>query len=205
MLLNRIERALMNNPVRAAVQRHLEVRWLKELGGAMQGGIALEVGCGRGIGTKLILEEFGADRVDAFDLDPQMVELARKRLGAESRRVRLWVGDVEHIDAPDDHYDAVFEFGSIHHVLRWRDAVTEVHRVIKPGGRFYAEEVLDRFILNPLVRRVLEHPLEDRFDARGFADALVARGFDVTSTRELGGMFAWFVATKLASPSSRRV
>lgn len=38
----------MNNPVRAAVQRHLEVRWLKELGGPMQGGIALEVGCGRG-------------------------------------------------------------------------------------------------------------------------------------------------------------
>lgn len=48
MLLNRTERALMNNPVRAAVQRHLEVRWLKELGGPMQGGIALEVGCGRG-------------------------------------------------------------------------------------------------------------------------------------------------------------
>ncbi len=43
MLLNRIENALMNNAARAFVQRHLEVRTLKSLGGPMQGGIALEV------------------------------------------------------------------------------------------------------------------------------------------------------------------
>ena len=41
MLLNRFEKALMNNPVRAAVQRRVEARWLLALGGRMAGGRAL--------------------------------------------------------------------------------------------------------------------------------------------------------------------
>ena len=198
MLLNGIEKALMNNPLRAAVQRHIEVRQLKRMGGSVPGGLALEVGCGRGTGTKLILDEFDLDRVDAFDLDPHMIGLAHKRLGAESR-LRFWVGDVERIQALDNRYDAVFDFGILHHVARWRNAVSEIHRVLKPGGRFYAEEVLDRFILNPLVRRLLDHPLENRFNARGFAEALAGQGFEVTSIREIGGIFAWFVARKPAT------
>lgn len=65
----------MNNPTRAALQRHVEVRCLKQLGGVLRGGKVPEIGCGRGIGTRLILDEFGAEHVDAFDLDPEMVEL----------------------------------------------------------------------------------------------------------------------------------
>lgn len=196
MLVNMVEKALMNNPVRAAVQRHLEVRWLKQMGGQVEGGRVLEIGCGRGVGTKLILDEFGVERVDAFDLDPHMVELARQRLRSELHRVRLWVGDAEQIDAPDNHYDAVFDFGIIHHCPDWQKAIAEVQRVLKPDGRFFAEEVLDRFILNPLVRTVLDHPLKNRFGAAAFANGLTAHGFNVVATRQLGGMFAWFVATK---------
>ena len=48
MLLNRFEYRLMNNPLRAALQRHCEARRLLTMGGAMNGGVALEIGCGRG-------------------------------------------------------------------------------------------------------------------------------------------------------------
>jgi SAM-dependent methyltransferase len=82
VLLNRLEYALMNNPVRAGLQRHVEARRLLRMGGPMHGGRALEIGCGRGVGTELILDMFGAERVDAFDLDPRMVALARQRPGA---------------------------------------------------------------------------------------------------------------------------
>jgi hypothetical protein len=47
------ELALMSNPVRALVQRHVEVPRLLRLGGRMTGGRALEIGCGRGAGTGL--------------------------------------------------------------------------------------------------------------------------------------------------------
>ena len=199
MLLNPIETALMNNPLRAAIQRRFEAERLVALGGRMEGGSALEVGCGRGIGLELILDRFGASQVDAFDLDPHMVELAGQRLRRRGGRVRLWVGDVTAIAAPDASYDAVFDFGIVHHVPRWRDALREIHRVLRPGGRLCAEEVFERFITNPLWRWLLEHPQTDRFDHDRFREALVEAGFRVVATRTLWDRFGWFVADREAA------
>lgn len=196
MLMNRIEKAMMNNPVRAALQRHFEAPRLRAMGGRTPGARVLEVGCGRGVGTGLILDLFHAEHVDAFDLDPEMVALAKKRLAPRGARVRLWTGDVTRIEAPDEAYDAVFDFGIIHHVPAWRDALREVHRVLRPGGRFYAEEVLARFIGHPVWRRLLEHPQHDRFDRNTFHAALDDQGFRVVASKELFGQFAWFVADK---------
>ena len=196
MLLNAIEKAMMNNPVRAALQRHFEARRLLAMGGPVRGGRALEIGCGRGVGTELVLDVFGAARVDAFDLDPDMVERAHRRLIPRGDRVKLWVGDATSIDAPDGKYDAVFDFGIVHHVPRWRDALREVHRVLRPGGRFYAEEVLVAFIHHPLWARLLDHPMEDRFDAPTFRGALEENGLRVLDQRALFDQAAWWVAEK---------
>lgn len=196
MLLNQIEKALMNNPVRAAIQRRFEARRLVEMGGKMAGGRALEIGCGRGVGAELILSQFGADRVDAFDLDPDMVRRAGDRLARHGERVRLWTGDAERIDATDGTYDAVFDFGIVHHIPAWRGALREVHRVLRPGGRFYAEEVLRAFIAHPVWRRLLDHPQEDRFDHLEFLDALRRAGFQVIDAQKLGSWFGWYVAQK---------
>ena len=73
MLLNRLEYTLMNLPLRAVIQRRFEATQLLRLGGAMPGGVALEIGCGTGVGTELILDLFGAETVAAFDLDPRMI------------------------------------------------------------------------------------------------------------------------------------
>ena len=196
MIMNRVEFALMNNPLRAAIQRRFEAPRLLRMGGAMDGGRALEVGCGRGVGTELILDLFGADHVDAFDLDPRMVERARRRLARCGDRVRIWVGDASAISAADETYDAAFDFGIIHHVPGWRTALAEVQRVLKPGGRFYGEEVLRPFISHPVTRRLLEHPQHDRFDAAEFSSALASAGLEHVVTEELWDAFAWFSARK---------
>ena len=197
MLLNRIEYALMNNPLRAAIQRHVEAPRLLRMAGPLQGGTALEIGCGRGVGAELILDLFGADTVHGFDLDPRMVTLARRRLAPRGRRASFWLGDATSIAAPDASYDAVFDFGIIHHVRRWRLAIAEVHRVLRPGGRFYAEEVL-----RPLIQRarhILAHPQDDRFDAAAFRTALAEAGFEWVRSKEVGRSFAWFVAVRQAA------
>ena len=196
MLLNRAEYALMNNPVRASVQRRFEAPRLLRMGGRLPGGRALEIGCGRGVGTELILGVFGATAVDAFDLDARMIARARARLAAHGARARFWVGDAAAISAPDAAYEAVFDFGIIHHVPEWRRAIAEVHRVLKPGGRFYAEEVLGRFITHPIVRSLFDHPQADRFSAADFAGGLEAAGLVRVATKELWESFAWFVARK---------
>ena len=201
MRLNRVEYTMMNNPLRASIQRRFEARRLLRMGGPLGGGAALEIGCGRGVGTQLIFEVFGADRVDGFDLDPRMAAQARRRVARYGDRARIWVGDATAIAAPDASYDAVFDFGIIHHIPRWRDALAEVRRVLKPGGRFYAEEILSDFIHNAVVRRLLDHPLEDRFDAATFSAALAEHGLTPLESSAFGGWVAWVVAAKAASAS----
>lgn len=196
MLLNRAEYLLMNNPLRAAVQRRFEARRLLELGGSCAGAAALELGCGRGVGAELILDRFGAVSVDAFDLDPRMVAVARGRL-RHRRRVRLWVGSAAALPVADESYDAVFDFGIVHHVHDWRRALAEAARVLRPGGRFYGEEVLERFIRG--TRWLLEHPRRDRFDARRLHAAIEESGLSLVGWREQWGLMAWFAARKPAA------
>lgn len=177
MLLNRVEKALMNNPLRAALQRRYEAPLLERLGGRLPDKRVLEIGCGCGIGTEIILRRFGASEVHAFDLDPDMVERARRRLAhAASGRVKLWVGDATRIATPDAAYDAVFDFGIIHHVPAWRAAVSEVRRVLKPGGQFFFEEVTRHALERWSYRAFLVHPAEDRFSAEDFVAELERQG-----------------------------
>ncbi len=193
MKLNRIEKALMNNPFRAALQRRYEAPLLERLGGRVEGLHVLEVGCGRGVGTEIILERFGAASVDAFDLDPDMVERARLRLSRCPRtRVRLSVGDAETIGAPTASYDAVFDFGIVHHVPRWRQAVAEIARVLRPGGRFFFEEVTSHALARWAYRAFLEHPKHDRFSATQFVVELESQGIEVGS-RFVSRFFGDFV------------
>jgi ubiquinone/menaquinone biosynthesis C-methylase UbiE len=196
MKLNTVEFHLMNNPVRAWCQRTLEAGHLLALGGRVDGAHALEIGCGRGIGTEIVFERFGAAEVRAFDLDPRMVALAQHRLARFGERVRVTEGDAEHIAEPDASFDAVFDFGIVHHVPDWRRALAEVFRVLRPGGRFFCEEVYPRLISHPLAKRLLRHPETDRFDHAGLLTGLDEAGF-----RRLGdecwlGTVGWVVADR---------
>ena len=182
MKLNKIEKALMNNPLRAFSQRHHEARIFEKFGGKTSGQKVLEIGCGQGVGTEIILDRFGAREVDAFDLDPDMVERARERLARFPQgTLNLCTGDASKIAAPDNNYDAVFDFGIIHHVPVWQDAVKEVARVLKPGGKFYFEEVTKAALDSRLYRTLFVHPSENRFSAAQFIDELDKSGIQVGS------------------------
>jgi ubiquinone/menaquinone biosynthesis C-methylase UbiE len=139
----------MNNAARSLGQ-HYAASWLQRLGGRIEGGRALEVGCGRGVGVQIILERFGAAAVEALDLDPKMIERARRRLAPYgSGRVQLSVGNVTSLEARNATFDAVFDFGAIHLEPNWRKAVAEVRRVLKPGGKFFFEWVTSSVLRLP--------------------------------------------------------
>ena len=173
----------MNNPVRALVQRRHEAALMERLGGRVEGCRVLEVGCGRGVGTEIIFKRFGARAVHAFDLDPDMVARARRRLSAyPPGRLRLFVGDAAAIDAEDESFDAVFDFGIIHHVPDWRRAVAEVARVLRPGGLFFFEEVTGQALGRWFYRTFLEHPPAEYWFGRAeFVTELERRGVGVGS------------------------
>lgn len=197
MKLNFFERAFIDSPLRLLLQRHFEARRLLTLGGPMKGGVALEVGCGPGGGIEVIRDRFGADAVEAFDLDAKMITRTRERLPAQSPPPALWTGNVRAIPARDNRYDAVFNFGAIHHVVHWRSAISEIHRVLKPGGRFYCEEILSRWITHPVWGRLMEHPRIDRFDTTAFIGALSKCGFTVKTHQQSADLYLWAIADKV--------
>lgn len=164
MKLNFVERLLVNNNARALVQRFYEGPLLRRLGGEIKGGIALEIGCGRGAGIEVILQQFRARHVCGVDLDPLQIERARKRL--QSRHVGRFTlihGDAERLAFEDSSFDAVFDFGVLHHVPDWQAGIAEIHRVLKPGGTFFFEEVTKAALERWIYRRFLKHPSRNRF------------------------------------------
>lgn len=170
----------MNNPVRELLQRRYEAPLLKRLGGRTEGQRVLEIGCGRGVGTEIIFKSFGAREVHAFDIDPDMVEQARNRLSSyPADRLRLYVGDAAAIGEEAESFDAVFDFGIIHHVPEWPRAIAEVARVLKAGGRFFFEEVTTHALSRWSYRTFLKHPTENRFSAVRFVAELEQQGIDV--------------------------
>jgi ubiquinone/menaquinone biosynthesis C-methylase UbiE len=182
MLMNKIETAAVNNPARRALQRYGEVAMLRRLGGRIAGARALEIGCGSGYGTKLILDQFGAATVDAIDLDPAMVERARHRLRRYGPRARIERGSADDLhatlDAADASYDAVFDFAIVHHITNWRDALSEVARVLRPGGKFYYVEVTATALARPSYQLLFDHPEHDRFTAGEFLAELDRHGLE---------------------------
>ena len=185
MKLNQLEFALMNNPVRAASQRYLETPWLIGPDGTLAGKQVLEVGCGRGVGLEILLG-LGAARVTGFDLDPAMVALAKKRVATYGERARTFVGDAELIAAPDASFDVVVDYGIIHHIPNWPQALREIARVLKPGGVFYFEDLF-RSLISPWPARILfDHPQATQFTGQEFRAGLEAASLRVVAWRRLG-------------------
>ena len=79
--------------------------------------------------------------VHAIDRSAAMQEVGRQRAEALGLRIRSVIGDVHTLPFPDNHFDAVtLQFASRH--LRVRRVFAEIHRVLKPGGRFYHCDML---------------------------------------------------------------
>ncbi len=197
MKLNLLEFALVNNPLRAASQRWIETPRLIGPRGSLIGKRVLEVGCGRGVGVEIVLS-LGAEHVTGFDLDPKMIALAQKRLTKYGNCARVFVGDAEAIDAPDASFDAVVDYGVIHHIPRWQKALKEIARVLKPGGTFYFEDLLKGLISTWPARLLFDHPQATQFYGNQFRAELEAVGLHVEKWYQLG---KWAVAGQ-ASKSS---
>jgi ubiquinone/menaquinone biosynthesis C-methylase UbiE len=181
MKLNWVETLVMNNPLRARVQRRHEAPGLAALAvRPLEGAETLVVGCGRGVDVELAFEALRSSRVTAIDLDERQVARARERLGSRfGERLRLEVGDASRMPFPDASFDLVLDFGIIHHIPSWQDAVGEIHRVLRPGGQFLFEEIPKSELDTALYRVFTDHPRENRFNAVDFRAECERRGFEI--------------------------
>jgi len=113
-----------------------------------------EVGSGRGGGASFIKRYLGPRHVIGVDLSARAVALCRARHLIENLEFR--VGDAEHLPLEDSSVDAVINVESSHCYPSFDMFVSEVQRVLRPGGNFLYADFRDRGNLEPW-RKSLEH------------------------------------------------
>jgi SAM-dependent methyltransferase len=124
-------RAFEAHATRSAYNAHYDRPAVLALLGDVQGRRVLDLGCGPGLYAEELVAR-GAD-VTGVDASPEMVSLARQRLGAEAD-VRLHDLEDPMSWAADASYDVAVMALVIHHLADRGLALTEIHRVLKPGG-----------------------------------------------------------------------
>jgi len=99
-----------------------------------EGGRLLDVGCGLGTQVaRLALKGWEAYGIDASE---QMLRLGQFRFPAVHRKVRLARGIAEALPFRSNFFDVVMCQGAMDHFADRARFVTEVERVLKPGGHF---------------------------------------------------------------------
>ena len=196
MLVNWPERFFCNSFIRRFVQRRQARQW-RAIRPMPPGGDMLEIGCGNGAGARIIMTLFTPQKFTALDPDPAMLALARKRLAQSIAEVAE--GNAEDLPFESARFDAVFNFGILHHVEGWPKAIAEVARVLRPGGAFYIEEIFPDLYAGAVLRHIVAHPAQGRFYPLEFKESLREAGLDLLPGYRQSRLTMLGVAVKRAS------
>ena len=121
----------------------VDLRWCPEglreadarLLGEVAGRRVLEVGCGAAAAARWLRSQ--AAQVVGLDLSAGMLRHARGQAGASGVRVPLVQADATGLPFASGSFDIAFTaFGAIPFVTDSAAVMREVHRVLRPGGRF---------------------------------------------------------------------
>jgi ubiquinone/menaquinone biosynthesis C-methylase UbiE len=140
MRLGKFEFFAMNNPIREWRMKHREIPLLLKMlhlnGIELSGTRIVDMGCGSGYSTKILLEKLRPSEIVAFDIMPEQIRLANKR----NLDVDFKVGDATAMKLADSSFSAVFYFGILHHIPFWQKAIMESARILVPEGILFIEE-----------------------------------------------------------------
>lgn len=113
-----------------AYWRAIEIGALLRLG--IPEGLGLDLGCGDGILTDILLSHVGARQLVGVDTDPLEVQAARKF----SFYQRLHVASANAIPESDATFDFVLSNSVLEHIPDLEGVIAEVARLLRPGGTF---------------------------------------------------------------------
>lgn len=116
-------------------QQAWAVEVLARLEGLAADATVLDVGCGTGRVTELLIELVPRGRVMAIDASQEMVDLARARLG---RRAEVWREDVLELELTE-RVDAIVSTATLHWVTDHDRLWARLAAALRPGGVLEAQ------------------------------------------------------------------
>lgn len=136
------------------------------------------------VGTARNLHHYGEDiHLTGIELSPEMLAVAHERQRDLGREADLRLGDAQALEFADERFDTVVCTLGLCTIPDAQRAVGEVHRVLRPGGRFLLlEHVRSPARLVRGVQRLLD-PIAVRLEAdhltREPLEQLTAAGFAI--------------------------
>lgn len=93
----------------------------------------LEIGVGQG--TDLMQFAKAGAECHGIDITQNHLSLTQMNFNLRGKKVDLREADATKIPFPDNTFDAVYSFGVMHHIPEIDAVLSEVRRVLKPGGK----------------------------------------------------------------------
>jgi ubiquinone/menaquinone biosynthesis C-methylase UbiE len=106
----------------------------------------LEVGCGRGVALPTLAQRLQPAELVGLDCDPEALAIAHARTAGVARLVEA---DACEMPFEDASFDLVFDFGTFYHAADPEKMLSEIVRILAPGGTLICEARLSQLISHP--------------------------------------------------------
>lgn len=163
-----------------------------------QGATVLDVGCGQGQALGLLAERFSPSQLIGIEADPHGLALARSRIQGEGIDAQLHLGDAQALPFASDSVDILFCHQTLHHLVHQDDALSEFHRVLKPGGYLLLAESTRAYIHSWIIRALFRHPMHVQRSAEEYLAMLRAHGFEFSDSN-VSLPFLWWSRNDLGA------
>jgi ubiquinone/menaquinone biosynthesis C-methylase UbiE len=144
----------------------------------------LEIGCGTG--STAIEHAPIVKHIPPTDLSTRMVEIAKEKArAADVDNVTFEALSVDALDVPDASIDVVMAHNVLHLLEDKEQAITDVHRMLGPGGVFVSstacigDMLLPLRLIVPVGRFLRLFPLVKVFSVAELKDSLENAGFEI--------------------------
>jgi len=108
--------------------RIYHVRLILEFFGNLSGKRVLDVGCGKGRFARILHEGNADAKIFGMDISPEMLKFVPAGIGSVA-------GSMTSLPFTSQAFDFVYATESLEHAVEIETAVSELCRVLKPGGR----------------------------------------------------------------------
>ena len=183
-------RSFGNMESRNGLQERVEIPLMLRALGLPRGGRVLEVGCGRGVALPVLSERLEPEELVGVDIDPSLIRAAGLRVSRTQTRASLHIADVRDLPFDNNSFDIVIDFGTCYHVgggvKGQLSALSEIARVLRPGGLFVHETRVAQHLAHPVRSFGRRLPW-----ARVATLAVERQAVLWTTRRRLGPSFDW--------------